>query len=130
MSVIHVPADFLSQLVQRVSPSAVVVYLALESYRSAATFQCWPKQATLAKWSGQSRETIKRGIAELVQVGVVQRVQQSGKHSIYILPREFPTGVKSDPGQIRPHTRVRFDPTPLPKNARNRALTACFRSQT
>lgn len=52
------------------------VYHALSNYADNVTRICWPRQSTIANFLGISRKSVNRGIARLVDAGLIEIVQE------------------------------------------------------
>jgi hypothetical protein len=57
-----------------ISAPAKAVYLVLIMYRNDTTDMCWPSNATIARGVGCSERTVIRGLMELADKGVIERV--------------------------------------------------------
>ena len=66
-------------VIRNASPSAVVVFGELASYTNNDSKICWPSHKTIAEEVNLSISTVKRSIAELVELGAVVKENRYGK---------------------------------------------------
>lgn len=57
----------------KVGPNAARIYLVLVMYRNREDNTCFPSNETLQNMTGMSESTVKRGLRELVGLGVIER---------------------------------------------------------
>jgi predicted transcriptional regulator len=58
------------------SDNAVRIYVALVMHRNSEDNTCFPSNETLARYTGKSVATVKRGLAELVEKRIIKRTDR------------------------------------------------------
>ena len=70
---------------ERLTANDKLVYLALGVFMNRQSRTCFPSVGTLVRASGLSKSTIFRGLKRLESLGLVQRMTQNGRSSLYTL---------------------------------------------
>lgn len=115
-----VPKDF--AIDPKVPPSTKAVYLALSAHARAKTGKCWPSQKLLAAETGLSVPTVKRAVAQLRELGIIQSSQIHHQRTIYNL-----TPPHSDPEQGSPMTPAGITHDPQNKTKEQDSTTTVSR---
>ena len=88
-----IPASVLTALTARVSPSAVIVYVALASFADR-TGICWPSRKTLAAMTHLTVNHISHATSELRDAGFLEKEtrREDGIYRLIVVPLQ-----QSDP---------------------------------
>jgi DNA-binding transcriptional MocR family regulator len=95
------------------TPSERILYSTIRDIRNHKTNQFFYSIQSLSKVSGLSRSSIKKGLHEFIDRGIISSIKNSGRATKYKLCLFIPIRIKKPPGQLLTPSRSTDNRVPV-----------------